>query len=86
MIYLILIKKKTKSLIIGDEIKVFAKEDGRIMGVFEISETKQTNFTAKVNGYIDAVWSGYIHDIRNPESSAPPNTIAILFPKEVNNE
>ncbi|HRH41244.1 MAG TPA: hypothetical protein PKY82_06325 [Pyrinomonadaceae bacterium] len=84
-VYIILSKKKTQSLIIGDEIKVFDTEDGKVLGIFEISENKTTTFTAKVNGFIDAVWSGYIHNQGNAETSAPPNTIAILFPKEVKN-
>ncbi len=78
-IYLILSKKKTQTLIIGDEIKVFDTSDGSIMGTFEICENNQTDFRVKVGDYINPVWAGYIHSTGNGESFSPPNTIAILF-------
>jgi hypothetical protein len=79
VIYLILSKKRTQNLTIGDEIKVLDTNDGSLMGTFEICENNPTEFRAKVSDYISPLWEGFIRQPGNAESSALPNAMAILF-------
>jgi hypothetical protein len=79
VIYLILSKKRTQNLTIGDEIKVLDTNDGSLMGAFQVCQDNQTEFRAEVSDYISPLWEGFIRQLGNAESSAPPNTMAILF-------
>ncbi|HEY0545160.1 MAG TPA: hypothetical protein VGC91_07170 [Pyrinomonadaceae bacterium] len=82
---LILKKKRGVTLEAGNEIRVIDTLEGVVMGIFEISEVRSKHYIARSQGSVNAVWLGYIHESGNAESSAPPDTAAIFFPKDVSN-
>ena len=68
---------------VGQKLDVFDKQDGNLIGKFEISEIRETEFFAKATGYVNPVWLGYYN--KNPnggEYSSPPNTTVILATRE----
>jgi uncharacterized protein YuzE len=76
------IKKAEEKLSLGDEIRVIDTEEGYVMGVFEVSEERDVEYIARSTAYISPMWMGYIHQMGNAESSAPPGTMAIIYPKD----
>jgi len=81
-LYLTLKKRRGRELHIGDEIRVIDKAEGYIMGVFEVTEVRSTEYVARSAGYISPIWMGYVHETGNAEFSALPDSIAIYYPKD----
>ncbi|HEY0766261.1 MAG TPA: hypothetical protein VGD61_28020 [Pyrinomonadaceae bacterium] len=80
VVFLTLRPKKRMTLHIGHKVRVIDFTDGKLMGTFEI--TQIAPYRAKALGDLNPVWSGYLHQA-GAESSAPPNSAAILIEKEL---
>lgn len=80
-LYILLRKKRGARLEVGDMVGVIDAQDGGIMGVFEVSEVLSAGYRAKAS-YVDPVWLGFVHQNAAAEMPAPPNTIALLMPKD----
>lgn len=85
LLYLVLRKKRGAKLEIGHRIKVIDAQDGGIMGVFEVTEVRSDGYRAKAD-YVDPVWLGFVHQNGKAETSAPPNTIALLMLGDYDND
>jgi hypothetical protein len=75
-ISLMLKPRKTHKLQIGMQLKVIDLTEGMVMGTFQVTQTAPNCLARAVD--INPIWSGYIHEA-GPESSAPPNSAAILL-------
>lgn len=80
-LHLSIVREADKDSTRGDVVRVIDTTDGDIMGVFEVTEVSETSFEAKSTHYVNPLWLGYILQSR-AESTLPPDTVAILFPKE----
>jgi len=80
VVFLTLKPKKRMTLQIGHRVRVIDFTDGKVMGTFEI--TQIAPYRARALGDLNPVWSGYLHQA-GAESSAPPNSAAILIEKEL---
>ena len=82
-LFLTLKKNEGVDLVKGDEIRILDKSDGEILGIFEITEIRSTEYLAQNSKHVSPIWMGYVH--QQVESTAPPNSLAIHYAKEVNN-
>jgi len=81
-LYIVLNKRPDLSLELGSNVVVIDSSNGNTMGEFEVTEIKKNEYNARCNGYIDPVWSGWVHQQKKSEYSPPPYTIAIVVFKE----
>lgn len=79
-VFLTLKPKKTMKVEIGNRVRVIDLTDGKAMGTFQITQITPVCL-AKALGDLNPLWSGYLHQA-GAESSAPPNSAAILIEKE----
>ena len=80
-LYVVLRKNRGSRLEEGDRVRVIDTEDGGIMGVFKVNEVRSDGYRARAD-YVNPVWLGFVHQDGKAEMSAPPNTIALLMPKD----
>jgi hypothetical protein len=79
-VFLTLKPKKSMKVDIGNRVRVIDLTDGKAMGTFQITQITPVCL-AKALGDLNPLWSGYLHQA-GAESSAPPNSAAILIEKE----
>jgi hypothetical protein len=66
------------ALQVGDRVAVIDDHDGVVFGFFEVSEVRTDGYRARNIGAVNAVWAGFLHQFNQPETPAPPGTIALL--------
>lgn len=85
-LYVVLRKKRGARLEVGHRVRVIDTQDGGIMGVFEVNEVRSDGYRARQTGDVDPIWLGFVHQNNKAETSAPPNTIALLMLGDQDND
>jgi len=83
LLYIAIRKNNNKKLEKFDNILTLDRKDGKIMGLFQITEVKENEYYAEEKSNIDPLWKGYVK--QNGEISMIPNIIAIYLKKEIQN-
>jgi hypothetical protein len=75
-------KKPGPPLELGAAVAVLDSTDGALMGRFRISEVKQREYIARADGYLNALWLGFVRQSKQSVSPPPPNTVAVIVPQQ----
>ena len=78
--FIVIQKRKTPKIYQGDSMVVVHKEDGLLMGIFQVTEIRLKEIYAQGISDLDAVWSGYVR--QRGEVHMTPNLAAIYIPQE----
>jgi hypothetical protein len=78
--FIVIQKRKTPVINQGDSMAVVHKEDGLLMGIFQVTEIKSKEIYAQGISDIDAVWDGYVRQYG--EVHTLPSLVAIYIPQE----
>ena len=78
--FILIQKRKTPKVHQGDSMIVVHKEDGLLMGIFQVIEVRSKEIYAQGISNLDAVWSGYVR--QQGEIRMTPNLAAIYIPQE----
>jgi hypothetical protein len=83
-LYIIIHRVPRSNLEKGLTLCVIDTRQGGVMGEFELSEIGPSDYTARCTGFVDPLWLGYVRQTGKSECSPPPDTVAIVLPKEMN--
>ena len=78
-LYISIAKKRSRRVSEGETFAVLHKDDGLLMGLFEVKEIRENDVYALGVSNVDPLWLGYI--IQRGEAEINPSLLAIYVPR-----
>ncbi len=78
-IYIVIKKEDTMNVAPGDRFIVVHKGERQVIGLFEVTEVRRTDYYAMAIGGMDPMWKGYVYERK--EVSFFPDISAIYLPQ-----